>query len=367
MKALVLGAGIMGLASAWALRRRGWEVTVLEAGRLPRPEASSHAPQRLIRHPYGPLPGYAAMVDEAYRAWERLWEDLGARHYAHTGTLVLAAGATDWLESSAAGMTAAGVPFERLPAPAVAERFPMLDARALGSSLYAPSGGVLLADRILRDLASHLAERGVALRAESTVRAIGADGLSLTLADGEPLRADALVVAAGPWTSRLWPDLAARLRTTRQVEAHLPDPDGRLRGCPLLIDIHPEVGFYLAPPAAGLPAKTGDHRFGPAGDPDADRAGDPRTARRLAERAATRLRGVDPASATPGRACYYTVTADERFLAEPLDARGRAWRLAGFSGHGFKFGAALGLRVADAIEGRLPAEALTAWAAGRAA
>lgn len=70
-------------------------------------------------------------------------------------------------------------------------------------------------------------------------------------------------------------------------------------------------------------------------------------------------------AATPGRACYYTVTADERFLVEPIDANARSWRLAGFSGHGFKFAAALGLRLADSITNRRDPRDLSAWAAGR--
>jgi len=64
------------------------------------------------------------------------------------------------------------------------------------------------------------------------------------------------------------------------------------------------------------------------------------------------------------RACFYDVSEGERFLVEPLGER--AWVLSGFSGHGFKFGALIGERLADAIAGRIEAQALTRWAAGRA-
>ena len=39
--------------------------------------------------------------------------------------------------------------------------------------------------------------------------------------------------------------------------------------------------------------------------------------------------------------------------------------LAGFSGHGFKFGAVIGEAIAEALAGARPAAAVTAWAAGR--
>ena len=61
------------------------------------------------------------------------------------------------------------------------------------------------------------------------------------------------------------------------------------------------------------------------------------------------------------RTCFYSVTAGERFIAERVE---KAWILAGFSGHGFKFGALLGERVAAAVAGELAAADLAAWAAG---
>ena len=49
-----------------------------------------------------------------------------------------------------------------------------------------------------------------------------------------------------------------------------------------------------------------------------------------------------------------------------VEALEKAWVITGCSGHGFKFGALLGLGVADAVTGARDAAALTAWAAGRA-
>jgi glycine/D-amino acid oxidase-like deaminating enzyme len=62
------------------------------------------------------------------------------------------------------------------------------------------------------------------------------------------------------------------------------------------------------------------------------------------------------------RTCFYSVTADEAFIVERCE---NAWILAGFSGHGFKFGALIGERVAAALAGEHSADALAAWAAGR--
>ena len=65
--------------------------------------------------------------------------------------------------------------------------------------------------------------------------------------------------------------------------------------------------------------------------------------------AGSRLVGFERYRALEARTCFYSVAEDERFVVEP---RGRAWLLAGFSGHGFKFGAVIGEAVAEALAGR---------------
>jgi sarcosine oxidase len=47
------------------------------------------------------------------------------------------------------------------------------------------------------------------------------------------------------------------------------------------------------------------------------------------------------------RKCVYTFTADDRFFG---CRRGAAWIVSACSGHGYKFGAAIGGRIADAVE-----------------
>jgi glycine/D-amino acid oxidase-like deaminating enzyme len=225
VKVTVVGAGIMGLASAWSLLRRGHAVTLVEQKEIPNPDGSSVDQHRLIRYPYGAAAGYTRMVAEAYAHWEQLFADIGERLYVETGSLVLAT-----------RRRPLGARFRRLPARARtftgmalargARR--ALSAAALEgvqSAFHLASGGVLLASRIVAALARQLRERGARLLTGVAVREIDWDGASVTLADASQLRADALVLAAGAWAPRLVPELlATRVTPSRQVAAYLKPP-----------------------------------------------------------------------------------------------------------------------------------------------
>ena len=49
MRVIVVGAGIVGLSAAWALRKAGHEPLLLDQGPIPNPIASSNDHHRLIR------------------------------------------------------------------------------------------------------------------------------------------------------------------------------------------------------------------------------------------------------------------------------------------------------------------------------
>lgn len=364
MNVAVVGAGIVGLATARALVRAGHRVTVLEQAAVPNPAGSSYGHHRLIRHPYGAELGYTRMVDEAYAAWDRLWADLGCRLYAETGTLVVGRRRDAWADASAETLARAGHPVTWLDADALRRRFPLVAPDDVGVAFWLPSGGALLASSIVAALADWLRRHGARLHAGTRVRAVDAEAGRLVLDDGAALQADAVVVAAGPWIAELVPHLAERAVPSRQVVVYAAPPRALRkpwRTAPLIIDIDPEEGFYLVPPVAGTPLKIGDHRFSLRGHPDADRVPTPREAEAVYRLAASRLTDFDAYRRTGARTCFYTVAPEERFV---LERRGRAWIAAGFSGHGFKFGAVVGERVADAVSGARTTAAVARWMAG---
>ncbi len=365
MKIAIVGAGIMGLCTAWALRKRGHAVTVYEQYAIPNPLGSSVDQHRLIRYPYGNDLGYTRMVDAAFAAWDRLWADLGERLYAETGTIGIDGPGADWAKTSAATMREAGIAFETLDGDALARRFPHLRPENVATALYEPRGGPLFAGRIVERLAHHLGTHGVALHGKTKVADVDAERGRIRLADSAVHGFDRVIVAAGPWITRLVPGLAARVTPSRQIVVYAAAPASQQAAwasAPIMIERQRDYVYYAVPPRAGLGLKFGDHRFSLDGDPDRDREAQRGEAEELLANCRNRFRDSDQYRIIDAKTCFYDVEARERFILEPLGVAGYA--MSGFSGHGFKFGALLGELAAAALLGGKPVETVRRYAAG---
>lgn len=366
MRVVIVGAGILGLATSWALHRAGHRPVLVERGAIPNPLASSVDRHRAIRVTYGAEHGYAVMAVAAFAAWERLWADLGCRHLVETGQLVLGPPDEPWITSSLSSLDRLGVAYEPLDRAKLAGRFPHIRIPAEHRAWFVDKAGALLADRICADLATWLRGQGAELVDASPVVEVLPDRPAVRLSDGRIVGGDALLVAAGTWTTRLLPTLAPRLQPSRQTVIYVRPPaafEGVWRDGPVLThkDTRSGLLFYALPAVAGVPAKLGDHQFTKGGDPDADRTPRPAEVEAILTLARTTLAEAERYEVLEPRSCFYTVTADERFLAERV---GRAVVVSACSGHGFKFGALLGERTADLLLGRLDFEAYRSWLAG---
>ncbi len=361
--AIVVGAGIVGTSTAWALHGRGWVVTLLDAGPVPNPDGSSGGVHRLIRSTYGAERGYTAMIAEAYDAWDDVWATLGRTLMAHTGMLVLdAPGGGTYGADSAAVADDLGLPYVRFDdMDEVRARWPQFRIPAGATAIHQEQAHFLRAREIVGAMTGWLADHGVTVRPHTAATGVDLDAGIVALQDGERLTADRVVVAAGPWTTRLTGVDAPPLTPSRQVVVDLAVPDD-LRAAwdtgPAFL-IQPAYGV---PPREGLPLKVGDHHFSMAGDPDEDRTPRPDEVAAVLDVAGEALVDIHRYELLEARACLYTVHDEERFVVAPRGARGAL--CAGFSGHGFKFGPVIGRGVAAALDGDTPWDVVTPWAAG---
>lgn len=367
MEAIVIGAGIAGLSTAWALTRRGFSVTLLEQGSIPNPLSASGDHRRIIRRAYGSGSGYGALISEAYRAWEEMWADLGQSHYDERGFLCLSRRPGDAGERYLDGMRAGRWPFELLEPAAAAERWPFLDGKSLRFAFFSFEGGALHCRRIASGLVEWLRANGADVRERARVEAVDCATGEVTLAGGETLAAERVVIAAGAWAKKLAPALCRELSAFRTAVVYL-EPPADLRpawdAAPVVLDVGGDIDGYVIPRSGdgGLKFGAGVHRRA-ADDADAGRLPRPGEGEAIRDLFAPPIRRIGDYAVQDVVTCAYTFTADERFFAA---ADGRAILVSACSGHGYKFGAAVGLRVAEALEGG-DFEALRRWLRAEAA
>jgi len=319
---VVVGAGVMGLATARALAQAGREVIVCEQFSVGHERGSSHGASRIVRLSY-PDERWVRLAQRAYPLWRELEAECGRRLLALPGTLDLG----DW-QANRRSLASCGVPFEVLDAAEIRRRFPI---RAEGSGLYQRDGGIVRADLGLEALRDGAIAAGAQLREGIRVASIEADGE--TVLAGE-VRARAAVVTAGAWA----PELAGVDATpTRETTSYF-SGDALL---PSVIDTTAgaELGYALVAPGVGL--KAGLHQSGPAVDPDEAGVSDEGVATRTAEWVARCF--PDAGALVRSETCLYTMRPDDEFL---LERRGRVVVGSACSGHGFKFAPAIGAQLA---------------------
>jgi sarcosine oxidase/sarcosine oxidase subunit beta len=361
---LIVGGGVAGLMTAWCLGRRGVGVTLFEQGPLPNPRSSSFDEHRIIRHAYGPMQGYARLMPATFALWERLWADLGARHYEETGTANFMRDDHGWYEPSTRSLREMGIEFTDVPMADVPARFPMINMEGLTRVVTTGGAGMLFPAAILTALVAALPAFGVRLVANCHVTAVDSDA-GTVVADHERHTADAVVVCAGAWVDRLIPSLRGVAVPSRQAVIYLAPPSdlaAAWASAPVLMNRSTVGGSYCLPPRRGARLKVGDHTFSRRGDPDDDRVARAEDLERLLPALAKGYRDIERYSVLERRACYYTVTDDEGFIVRPVGDK--VWVNSACSGHGFKLAPTMAEAVAQALAGERAAAGVPGWAAG---
>jgi sarcosine oxidase len=190
----VVGAGIVGLATAYALRARGATVTIYDRGT---PGAGqSGGDSRIFRHAHVDrrLIGWAKESRSIFRRWE---EELGAEMVSGDGAVFFGASAEERLKLIEA---VGGIDARLIGADEVAERMPLL-ARREEAALFDADGGAIRAAGSVAALAAALGESFVG---EEAVALVPRPGGTVDLFTGaRRVEHGHVVVCAGTSTAAL--------------------------------------------------------------------------------------------------------------------------------------------------------------------
>jgi glycine oxidase len=218
--AVVVGGGIIGLASAWRAQERGLRVCVLERAE-PGSGASRVAAGVLAPDPE--TPGFTALARASAALWPGFADELGDVGYTRCGSLILSFDRDELEEGWLDGDT----------------------CRALEPGISPDCVGGLVLDEDAqvdpRRVVEALRRRTADVRAHADVVRVAPD--CVELADGSRITADRVVLAAGAWIARR----LAPLLPVRPVKGQTL----RLRGALPATRIIRSEQVYVVPRASG--------------------------------------------------------------------------------------------------------------------
>ncbi len=376
---VIIGGGIVGLATAWQLQRRGHGKTVVLERAATVGAGSTGASSAICRHLYSRAEMVRLARDgiNAYRGWRDFTQLKAPRASFHNdGVLWFSAEDDRWLEGEPERLAALGVAAEVLDSTALRERFPAFNAcsRAVDLSdpenhdcggqvrhLYEPGGGYMDPVDAAADLVDACRAGGVSVRFNSEVREIGLGAgrvQGVTLAGGERIACESVVNAAGPWCARLYETLGLPIPmplTPVRIQVLYVERNAEVTG-PLPVCADLGSGIYFRTQNRGQQIIVGSVRE----EDERERVVDPDNFLTVADEQFCReklhlLQHRIPAlrvGSAPRSYCgLYTVNeADVHPIVGPYGPEG-LYVANGFSGHGFKAAPAIGAMLARQITG----------------
>lgn len=201
----VIGGGIIGLATARELAVRGARVIVLEQGMIASGTSSRGEGNILVSDKL--IPTEAKLALRSLELWRRFAQETPQSfEYEPKGGIITAANPRqlELLTAQAGRQQVLGIRSQVVSAAALTELEPHINPGLCGGVVYPQDAQVMPIQAVLA-LGQAARLLGVDLRTNARVVGVqgGGSGLSVVLAGGQIVQADAVVQAVGPWAGQL--------------------------------------------------------------------------------------------------------------------------------------------------------------------
>jgi sarcosine oxidase subunit beta len=257
--AIIIGAGVIGAATAFEMAKRGWKTLSLDRNALAG-HGSTAGSCAIIRVHYSTFDG-TAFAWEGYHYW-RDWADYleahdpnGLARFREVGCLVMKTAQNGHLARHKGHCDALGIPYQEWDAAKIRAKLPVYDLTgyfpakrpeepgfgeptggAIAGGVFFPTAGYVTDPALSAQNLAHAARaKGAAFRFGATVSAILREGgrvKGVRLAGGEELHAPVVINVGGPASARInemagvLGDMTIRTRALRQEVVHVPSPPG---------------------------------------------------------------------------------------------------------------------------------------------
>jgi glycine/D-amino acid oxidase-like deaminating enzyme len=352
---IIIGAGIMGCCSAFELAGRGLKVALIEKRSIG--EGPSGQSSAIIRQHYS-NELTARMALHSLKVFQDFEERVGGEcGFTRTGFVVLVdAGDLAGLEENVALQRGLGIRTELLTAEGLRDILPRMETADLLAAAYEPEGGYADPYLCVNAYARAARRRGARIYQDTEVTGIRFQGERTLGVDTSREKLDAPVIlnTGGAWGAPVAAQAGLELpiNACRVQVAFFRRPEGHRAPHPIIGDFvnalyaRPETGDLtlvgLIDPAEANAVVDPDHY---------NERMDPEFVLDAGERLVRRYPAMDLSESTGGYASLYGITPDWHPVVDEVPGDSGLYHCAGFSGHGFKLGPAIGAMVADMITG----------------
>lgn len=230
---VVVGLGSMGSMALWQLAERGVEVVGVEQFSRVHTRGAYAGESRLFRVAAKEGQVFTPALLRSRELWQKLGAAYGQDPLIAAGALSIGPKGHPDLESTLRSIADFDLPHEVLDAADLRARYPQFYVEDDDIGVMDTLGGALRPELAVAAATEMALLHGATAHFDTTVTAIepGPDGVRVVTSNGE-LLADKVVLSAGPWTTRLLPELADVVKVVsysliwflpRHIEMFTPD------------------------------------------------------------------------------------------------------------------------------------------------
>ena len=350
----VIGVGTIGSMTLWQLAKRGINAVGFEQFGIANDRSAAGGESRMFRTAYMEGPEYVPLLKQSRAQWEALEAETGYDLLTLNGGLMIGPKGSKRMKNVIQSVHDFDIDHELLDAEQASIRYPQHKYNPDDIILLDNEAGYIRPELAVFAAAERAEELGAVIHSHTKVENIEElNGAVKVVANGETYEFDQVIVTAGPWTTRMFPELEQNLKPRKIVMTWYPTdklsnykPDA----FPVFGRMSEEIQFFGIPTLEGTMVKIGSvDTFGEV-DPD-------HIQRDIELSELSKINGAvrkffpelrsDPMRISVHMDGY---TTDEHAVVGIVPKHERTFIMGGYSGHGFKLAPVMGQIGADLIE-----------------